>query len=272
MLTLLLSVLALPARADGGRDPVMPPVLVPTDVTNPAETGLGEAGIKPGRDSPAYVPSSRQAPLTGIFQVNGNKFGELAPHSSTAGIAVKAGRGAHFSRPNAYCVQLDAGELVVHVQHPSKVALISSDLADISLQSEQAALVRLDKSTLRIINLLGKVNHLQIKVKNGSAFQVLTIDCSYELVVGANKLTVADLHPPDGIGRRNLHLLRSNLAVGEVSLNSVLGASDILLDFARQPANTADKRLLSDMAKMAAVISAVGRHGGFAICPKEQNR
>src|SRR5262249_18280642 len=111
-------------------------------------------------------------------------------------------------------------------------------------------------------------NHVQVALHKGpfagQNAAAYAVDTGNELAAGTRKVTVADLHPADGIGRRGARLLsKGYLAVSQISLNSALYSSDILLQMSRQPQNEREKQVVHSISKMAAVLNYVNGAGGY---------
>jgi hypothetical protein len=243
-----------------------PPILVPSDVTNPGFTGIRDPGSRAADGLTGGL--GILTPLSGIRQLPDDKFVGLSAHSPEDGVYIRAGKDARFDQMNPDMVKLHTGQILIAVSHPSKSALVQTYLGDISVQAEGQVLVSFDNGLLRVKNLIGQGNRVTIRLDKGPfagpADPVYAISTGYELTAGNRKVTLADLHPADGIGRRGIHLLaKGYLAISQISLTSVLSASDLLVDMAQQTTGAKERRLLSDLSKMAAVLNYVNGTTGY---------
>lgn len=243
-----------------------PPILVPSDVTNPDMTGIRDPGARAADGLSGGI--GVLTPLSGIRQLPDDKFVGLSAHSPEDGVYVRAAKDAKLDQMNPDLVKLHTGQILVAVSHPSKSALVQTYLGDISIQAEGQVLVSFDNGLLRVKNLIGQGNKVTIRLDkgpfSGPADPVYAISTGYELTAGNRKINVADLHPADGIGRRGVHLLaKGYLAISQISLSSVLASSDLLAEMAQQTSGAKEKRLLSDLSKMAAVLNYVNGSAGY---------
>lgn len=243
-----------------------PPILVPSDVTNPSMTGVRDPGARAADGLLGGI--GVLTPLSGIRQLPDDKFVGLSAHASEDGVFVRTAKDAKIDQLNPDLVKLHTGQVLVAVSHPSKSALVQTYLGDISIQAEGQVIVSFDNGLLRVKNLIGQGNKVTIRLDkgpfSGQADPVYAISTGYELTAGNRKINVADLHPADGIGRRGVHLLaKGYLAISQISLSSVLASSDLLADMAQQTSGAKEKRLLSDLSKMAAVLDYVNGSAGY---------
>ncbi len=78
----------------------------------------------------------------------------------------------------------------------------------------------------------------------------------FEFVAGDRKLGGADLRPKDGIARRHFKFLEGgHLAVSEFSVDSAIKNNDLIADIRQNTTGVKERRILSDMSKMAAVLN-----------------
>jgi hypothetical protein len=266
-----LGIPATAAEGAGGQSaPPLPPVMVPSDVTNQPMTGGRDPGSRAGRG--AYgKPASPwiNQPIAGIRQLPPEKFTGLAAHSSDAGLFLEQSHSTDLERTNPYTVGLRSGQIIVSVSRPTKVAMVKTAVADISVQAPAIALISAGPDSLRVVNLVGQNNRVQIRLAGDSPDSpVFAIDSSYEFIYSKGKLALPDLHPADGIGRRNLHLLENGkAAISQVSLYTILNSNDLLAALARSGEDK-EKHILSSISKMAAVIGYVDGSGGYMSQPK----
>ncbi len=84
------------------------------------------------------------------------------------------------------------------------------------------------------------------------------------LVAGQEKITRSTLRPKDGIARRYQKVLENgHLAVSEFSLESAISSCDMLVDLQQKTTGVKERRILSDMSKMAAVLNYKNGSQGY---------
>jgi hypothetical protein len=92
-----------------------------------------------------------------------------------------------------------------------------------------------------------------------------------ELVASDRPLNHFDLNPADGIARRRSALFENDsMAVSEFSLASALNNCDVLLALNHDPPQANERRVLGNLAKMAAVQDYVNGQGGFVARGKQK--
>lgn len=248
--------------------------LVPTDYTNLQMTGA------------LNVP----APMAAQEGVKNTSFSEDLPNQDCEGILVRSLNGAKYTRPSLASVTLHEGSILVSVRRPSRLGLINTPQGVVSVQADSDVIVTYHEGVVRVLNLTGtgeavkmKVHHemVQARVMPSSESQdqsksdpqpantnanpkplALAIKIGNELVVGDRPLVRGDLHPADGIGRRRYCFLESNyLAVNEFSLETVLTSSDMLVELRQKVDGLKERRVISDLSKMAAVLNYLNGAG-----------
>jgi hypothetical protein len=239
----------LPPPTTGG----LPPVIVPTDVTNlnwmpPANSG----GVHPA--------------LAGIKSVGEKSFpASSALSGPSSGILVRSEPGTEFSRPNVYVVDLQKGAVLLSVRRPSNVALIQTPLGEVSVAANGDAMVRFEDGLLRIDNLDGRGESVMVKFdgKLGSA-KPLAIAPGFEIVAGDHTLGRSDVRPSDGIARRHSKVLEGGkIAVNTFSLQSLLESHSLIAGMNQSQSGTKERKILGDMSKMAAVLNYVNGTQGY---------
>lgn len=227
------------------------PVFVPTDVTS---------AVVPRPDVAAAWA------LSGIKLVPDNQFPKEDELKGTSEwILVRARPGAVYSRPTPYSVKLERGDILVTVKRPSNMAMINTPLGKVSIAADGDVILSYNEGVLRVQNLdgLGKSVMAQI-VPPGQADPTVELAAGFELVAGTRKLTRADMKPKDGIARRHFKILEDgHLAVSEFSVESAIHNSDLIADIKQNVSGVKERRILSDMSKMAAVLNYMRGEEGF---------
>lgn len=236
--------------------PVIPfnpkvPVFVPTDVTYPT------------------VPFSTPAlfALSGIQQLPNSSFPkESQLKGSSEWILVRARPQAEYNRPSVYSVTLNKGDILVTVKRPSNLAIVTIPYGKVSIASDGDAVVSFNNGILRVQNIdgLGKSVCAQVQPP-GTEMKTIQLAPGFEFVAGDRKLGGLDLRPKDGIARRHFKFLEGgHLAVSEFSVDSAIKNSDLIADIRQNTTGVKERRILSDMSKMAAVLNYTRGEGGFS--------
>lgn len=246
----------------GQINPVTTPIVVPTDVTSPQ---LVTPGI-------LMVPNSPTAfALAGVQLLSDSQFPASGViNQNVDWITVKFKEGSVFTKPNEYTVNLQSGQILVSVKAPSKIAFVETPFGLIALAANNDALISFENGVLRILNLDGEGTSLKAQLNKGPfggpADPTVTVACGYELVASENKITRAELRPRDGIARRFSKVLENgHLAVSEFSVETAMSSNSMIVDLQQKSSGAKERRCLSDMSKMAAVLNF--KHGteGFAV-------
>lgn len=230
------------------------PVFVPTDVTT---AGMG-AMPRPDVVA-AWALSGIQLVPDTLFPREDNLKG------STEWILVRARTGAVYSRPTAYKVKLEKGDILVTVKRPSNMAMIETELGKISVAADGDVVVTYNDGILRVQNLdgMGKSVMAQI-IPPGQADPTVQLAPGFELVAATHKLARADMKPKDGIARRHFKILENGMmAVSEFSVESAIQNSDLIADIRQNVSGVKERRILSDMSKMASVLNYMRGEEGF---------
>lgn len=227
------------------------PVFVPTDVTYPT------------------VPFSTPAlfALSGIQQIPNTSFPkEDQLKGSSEWILVRSRPQAEYNRPSVYSVTLNKGDILVTVKRPSNLAIVTIPYGKVSIASDGDAVVSFNNGILRVQNIdgLGKSVCAQVKPP-GTEMKTIQLAPGFEFVAGDRKLGGLDLRPKDGIARRHFKFLEGgHLAVSEFSVDSAIKNSDLIADIRQNTTGVKERRILSDMSKMAAVLNYTRGEGGFS--------
>ncbi len=242
--------------------------LIPTDFTRPFM----------GTPNPLSFPTLQ--PGNAVKKLPEKDFDMPDDSQSDSGIIVKFIKGSDYTRPSPATVDLTEGSLLISVRKPATLALISTPHGTVSIATNSDVIVRYQNGVLRVMNLTGLGESVKVKVHsaevsatvNGKAYSepvknfaiTLALKVGHELVSGDRPLTNRDLHPHDGIGRRQFALVEQNvMAVSEFSLESALNGADLLLDLQQATSGVKERRVLSDMAKMASVLNYLHGDGGY---------
>ncbi|HEY9785352.1 MAG TPA: hypothetical protein V6D17_08120 [Candidatus Obscuribacterales bacterium] len=255
----------LPPQQPPPRPPIFPtppgnynpkdPVFVPTDVTN---IGIGAA------PKPDVVAAFA---LAGIQIVPENLFPkEDDLGGSTEWILVRGKEGAVYTRPTPYTVKLDKGDIMVTVKRPSNLAIIETALGKVSVGADGDIIITYNDGVLRVQNLDGIGKNVMAKIiPPNQADPTVQLAPGFELVAGVRKLNRQDLKPRDGVARRHFKFLENGtMAVSEFSVESVIQNSDLIADIRQNVSGVKERRILSDMSKMASVLNYMRGDDGFS--------
>ncbi len=209
--------------------------------------------------------------LNGIMLIADREFPKDDDLDGPAkGIIVKWRHGTNFKKVNDYIIRLDDGEILVSVKKPSDTALIKCDLGKISIDSNGDVLARFDHGVLRVANLdaLGKSVKVQFEQDVLGKLEEITIAIApgYELIASAERLTRSEIRPSDGMARRDFKLLENgHIAICEISVESVLKASDVIADLRQASSGLQERRIVGGLSKMAAVLNYKNGTQGFSV-------
>lgn len=239
--------------------PFTPSVFVPTDVTN--SSAMVNAHVPRGEPP---IPS----PVKGLFLLKNNDFPEEENNKdSTDGILVRAEEDAKYTRPSPYSVNLNVGGILVSVKRPSQLAWVKTEIGPIAIAANGDTLVRSDNGVLRVMNVDGLGKSVRVKLNmgpfSGSNSKVVGLRPGYELIAALRPLRGADLRPRDGLARRKASVvLKGFAAVNQFSIDSLLDSCTLVVAMRQNVSGIKERRILSDMSKMAAVTNVMeGTHG-----------
>ncbi|HEY9787273.1 MAG TPA: hypothetical protein V6D17_17920 [Candidatus Obscuribacterales bacterium] len=239
-------------------------VFVPTDVTT---SGASQDGV---------VELSRGDNFTGALAafngVEPLRISDFPKDDDAKGnsewILVRARAQTKYDRPTAYEVTLQTGGILVSVKRPSHLAFVKTNLGKVAISANGDAIINYVDGKLRVINLDGVGKSVRVKLTEGpfagKDSKVVALRPGYELVAGDKELKRLDLRPHDGITRRKASIvMRGFAAVNELSLHSVIASSDLVVDVAQKAKGVQERRILSDMSKMAAVLDYLHNNHEF---------
>ena len=241
------------------------PIVVPSDVTGQSLTG--------GMLNPAYLMGpAANAALQGIRKIDDINFPRATPREEDPdGLLVKWRPDSKFTRPQNNIVKLVSGEILVSVKNPAKKGIINTPFGIIALEANAVVMTSYENGILRIKNMDGIGQKIKIKLNEGNfAHQkpiIVTVAPGYEFVAADHTLNRRELRPKDGIARRFVKVLeQGQAAIGEFSLASAMDNSSILVDLRQSVSGVKERRVLSDMTKMAAVLNyQMGGGQGFRV-------
>ncbi|MDP3510041.1 MAG: hypothetical protein Q8T09_18870 [Candidatus Melainabacteria bacterium] len=242
------------------QQPFRPPIIVPTDVTSPQLVN-GPTSL--------VIDAPTAFALNGVQLISDSQFpkGE-AVNQTFDWITVLAKDGAQFTKPNNYTCDLKSGDILVSVKSPSKLALVITPLGTIAIGANGDVMVCYNNGVLRVMNFDGEGKAIKVQLDKGpfagDADPTVVLACGYELIAGQEKITRSHLRPKDGIARRYQKVLENgHLAVSEFSLESAINSCDMLVDLQQKTTGVKERRILSDMSKMAAVLNYKNSSQGY---------
>lgn len=246
-----------------------PVIVVPTDV----QPGLNSFQDRNFNVFNLNYLSSPKA-LRGVNLIPDSSFPEEDElQGPVSGIIIRHTQGSRYQKVGPYVVKMLKGEILISVKKPSQTALVITPFGTVAINSDGDAIIKLEKGTLRVMNLDGRGTSIKVKLDKGPFAnstgrhrRAFTIKPGYELIASKNRLNRNLLRPKDGIARRHFKILHNaHLAISEFSLESALNASDVVADLRQSLNGTRERRILGDMAKMAAVLNHMNGVQGFSV-------
>jgi len=293
LLVLLLSAahfFAPPAAAQFSPPPPSPDrvviPLLPTDVTN--RSIFSPPPGMYGANMPKLDPGSA------IKRLSEGDFPDLGQaRESDEGLIVKPKSGCDMERPAPADVQLTSGTVFVSVRKPANMLFVTTPHGVVSVSQDAEAIISFRDGLLKVMNLSAfgervkvRIHHASVSATiNGQTFAdgaaasegiVMAVKYGHELVAGDRALSEADLRPADDVGRRRTAMFENDhMAVSEFSLTALLRDSEFLSDLGQNtdPSNQSsqhERRVLKDLAKMAAVLDCVNGESGYVARGKHQ--
>ena len=242
----------------------IPQIVVPTDVESKIPSFPGNYpndGLQQ-----FYSPA-----LSGIQSIDDASFPLTTKlKGPVTGISIKQTDGTVYKKLSDYVIKLVKGEILVSVKRPSETAIIETPYGAVSVNANGDVIVKVENGTQRVTNLDGTGQSIKVQLNQGPfagpADPTVAIAPGFELVAKSTKLTRLDLRPKDGIARRHFKVLENgHMAISEISIESVLNASDVMADFRQNLTGSKERRILSDMSKMAAVLNYKNGTQGFSV-------
>lgn len=228
------------------------PIFVPTDVTNPGPA-LGAAYNSPS----LRLPSA----MSGLIPLKMHDFPKEENNKDKGEwVLVRAEQDTTYSRPSPVAVELKVGAVLVSVRKPSTAAFVKTDLGKIAITANGDAVIKNTDGVVRVMNIDGLGNNVRIKLEGGpfagSDAKVVALKPGFELVASERTLKRSDLRPKDGIGRRKASVvLKGYAAVNQFSVDTLLQSCDLVVAINQNTTGVKERRILSDMSKMAAVLN-----------------
>jgi hypothetical protein len=229
-----------------------PPILVPTDVTNPMPQ-LGAAYNIPSLQLPSGV--------SGLIPLKINDFPKEENNKDKGEwVLVRAEQDTHYSRPSPISVELSVGAILVSVRRPSQTAFVKTELGKIAITANGDAIIKNSDGVVRVMNIDGMGKSVRVKLEGGpfvgNDTRVVGLKPGFELVAGSRLLKRSDLKPKDGIGRRKASVvLKGYAAVNQFSVDTLMQSCDLVIAINQNVSGVKERRILSDMSKMAAVLN-----------------
>lgn len=252
--------------------PVIPVIPIRPDVPRTFNNPFMPLDVIQPMDT-VQAPQLKESPdaMKGISNTTGLAVPNVGDNGD--GIIVRATDGTQYEKEGNCSVNLKKGSILVSVRRPSKVALVSTHLAQASFGADSDVEVKIEDGTMRVINLSGLHQSVRVKIANsvipGESEKIVAIAPGYELILGDHKLHRAELHPSDGYSRRAFKTLDNGFAaIGEISVESVLKSSDLIASLNQLQSDKREHRILADMSKMAAVLNYMNGANGYQTQPK----
>lgn len=241
------------------RTPIIP--IIPTDLTAPFESPQ------------APKVYENPAALNGLQVLDERSIPNENAELNAEGLIVKYKPGSVYEMTSNTAVKLGNGDFLVSVRRPTKLAIVTSKFAKAYFSPDADLEIRTSDDCVRYVNLSGLKQKVIIKVNEDvlpqAKTRVFSVMPGYELVLGDHRLHRAELRPHDGYARRCYKTLENGqMAISEISVESVLKNSDLVAELGQTKTDVKEKRILADMSKMAAVLNYVNGTAAFEALPK----
>lgn len=195
----------------------------------------------------------------GVQGINSRTFpSAIDIHGSAAGVLLHARKETRYDLLSPLSIWLEEGPLLVSVRKPSEMVLVATKFGDVCIVASGDALVeRGEEDTLRIVNLCtsgdtvflnmhdklwtgspwghaGKVQQLRERKGKKKTYDevesgAISIAPGYELVIGAQGLTVEDVKPPDSVGRREIRAFEGGrFVISEICIDHLTQLHDLI--------------------------------------------
>ncbi|MFA7335181.1 MAG: hypothetical protein WC028_00250 [Candidatus Obscuribacterales bacterium] len=233
-----------------------PPIVVPTDVTSPFISGV------------PFNPAASSA-LNGIQKLQEQSFPRENPKADDPdGILVKWLPDTIYTKPQNNIVKLTSGQILISIKSPARQASLITAFGTIALTANADILASFEDGVLRLKNMDGVGLKVKVKLSSGHfAGQkpiIVSVAPGYEFTASDHVLKRSELRPKDGIARRFIKVLeQGQLAIAEFSPASAITSSALLVDLKQSVNGVKERRIISDMSKMAAVLNYKMGEGGF---------
>lgn len=213
--------------------------------------------------------------LNGIQKLNEGAFPRHEPHEDNdGGILVKWRPETIFVRPQNNVVNLTSGEVLISVKAPAKQANLNTPIGKVALVANSDILASFNNGIFRVKNVDGCGLKVKIKMDGGALFSnkpyVVSVAPGYEFTAANHKLSRVEMRPRDGIARRFVKVLeQGQMSIGEFYLAGAMASNELLVDLRQSVNGLKERRVISDMSKMAAVLNYQMGTTGFVIDGKE---
>lgn len=257
------------------------PVIMPTNVTTPLNI-LPKDLTSLSMDE-VLAPERGSGSAVGLLQLPIDTFPRPdALQGSAEWILVRSKAGTAVAKTSDYAFDLKHGSIIVSVRRPSQLAIINTPMGSVSVEANGDVLVSYEDGGLRVMNLDGLGKNVKVKLTPSALTALVNgkqpaeplkveplcfaLAAGYEFVAADHKLAQIELRPADGIARRAFAVLeKGTCATCQFSLETVLTSTWLTADIKQNVTGIKERRILSDMAKMAAVLNYVhGTHGFIA--------
>lgn len=187
----------------------------------------------------------------------------------TDSIVIKLRPNSEFAKLTEYSLELSSGQLLVSVRRPSRMALLECTELEVAVAADSDVLFTRENGVVRIANLTGLNDAVKVKLKQpaegGTGTKVFSVKPGYEFIIKtAGQLKKIDVRTADGIARRHFCFLENgHAAIAEISVESMLKDCDLIAQLDQESSGVKEKRILTDMSKMAAVLNYVNGGAGY---------
>lgn len=208
--------------------------------------------------------------LKGLSPMQAGKFPATESLTGSGdGILVRSKPGSEFQKLSSYSVGLEAGQLLVSVRRPSRMALLVCGQLEVAVAADSDVLFTRENGIVRVANLTGLNDSVKVKLKEapegGTGATVFSVKPGYEFIIRTDRpLTRTDVRIADGIARRHFSFVENgHAAIAEISVESLLKDCDLIAQLDQEASGAKEKRILTDMSKMAAVLNYVNGGAGY---------
>jgi hypothetical protein len=218
--------------------------------------------------APQAMPENPAA-LSGIKSISDFPTAEQGKNEEP-GIIARGTEISVFRKVSPFFVKFTFGEIMASIRKPCRMGLIETALGEVALTGDADVILSEQNGVLHIFNLTGNGETVKVKF-NDVALQdektrTFALAPGYELIVAARKLTQADVRRADQIARRHFKMIQNGqVAVCEYSLESVVTSSTLIAKLESSNAGPKDRRIISDVSKMAAVLNQVNGGYGYTV-------
>ncbi len=206
------------------------------------------------------ITNDSVASVTGVQLTRSRVFpSAIDIHGSAAGVLLHARKETRYDLLSPLSIWLEDGSLLVSVRRPSEMVLVATKFGDVVVTAGGDALVvRGEDDDLKIVNLSttgdtvflnmhdkfwtaspwghqGKVRDLNDKSKGSKkAYEeiesgAIAIAPGFELLIGAEAITLDEAKPEDSVGRRDFKVFEGGrFLVAEISIDNLTQLHDLI--------------------------------------------